>query len=194
MCQLELYNTLIRYTLISNKETLDLPSASSPDWDLLAYNSAGELGWAIYTDSVANDFVILDTPTFLTIDGLGINTNTDYLPAAATGPLWRENKITPIAVGDSYNLRIDLEITAKTQNPASISLSLDINPTGTPIIIAEKEINTSKTVPYTISVALPIFTLDTFIANGGAILLQTSSGEITVGKRSILIVRTSTST
>lgn len=183
-----------RYTLISNKQTIDLPDVSSPDWDLLAYNSAGDLGWAIYTDSVSSDFVILDIPTFLTIDGLGADTNTDYLPAAATAPLWSDNKITPIALGDSYNLRIDLEITAKTQNPASIALALDINPEGSPIIIAEKEINTSKTAPYTISVALPIFTLNTFIANGGAILLQTSSGEITVGKRSILIVRTSTST
>ena len=183
-----------RYTLISNKQTIDLPDVSSPDWDLLAYNSAGDLGWAIYTDSVSSDFVILDIPTFLTIDGLGTDTNTDYLPAAATAPLWSDNKITPIALGDSYNLRIDLEITAKTQNPASIALALDINPDGSPIIIAEKEISTSKTAPYTISVALPIFTLNTFVANGGAILLQTSSGEITVGNRSILIVRTSTST
>ena len=179
------------YALISNKVTTAPPVVTSPDWDFLAYDSRNDNGWAIYADSVATNLLIADTGTVLTIDGLGKLPERTYLPKGATRDLWLTNYIQPISVGDSYNLRIDLEVIDKTANPASLSLELNINPGGTPIIIAEKEINTSKTVPYTISIPLPIFSLNTFVNNGGEIILTSSTGEITVGKRSILIIRTS---
>ena len=157
-------------------------------------------GWAHYTDSLTTPTLALTT-TFskLTVDGTGGTSESNYLPKEIRGvsELWdvATNKITPISVGDSYNLRLDLEITAKTGAVANLFIELDIGGGATPtIVIVDRILGIGKSAPFTLSISFPIFCLSTFVTNGGQIFLATDSGTATIGKRSIFIQRVSSGT
>lgn len=156
-------------------------------------------GWRMIEDGLISTPTISvgTTPTLLTIDDEdeANNTNSNYLPLAirGTGDLWSvaNSRITPIHVGDSYDLRINLGITAVAGNPTNLTVKLDIGSGSSPTIItAERVHNITKTPPYTVSFTIPVFTLDNFVNNGGRIFLSTDAGTVTVGTRSLLIVRT----
>jgi len=155
-------------------------------------------GWGNYVDALTTPAtqVITTTPSKLQIDGAGATSESGYLPREIRGisELWdtTNDKITPINIGDSYSLRIDLGITAKSGLPTLLNLQLDIGGGATPtIVIVDRVIGAPKTPPYNISIAFPIFCLATFIANGGQLFLSTDTGTITIGKRIINIYRIS---
>jgi len=153
-----------------------------------------EKGWAHYVDSIAGNQTISTTNVLLTIDTLGAANSTIYLPKEIRGisELWDStlNRITPISLGDSYDLRIDFTIASKASVPTELTLTLDIGGAATPtVVILTRYISLSKTPPYTISVGFPIFCLETFILNGGQIFLKTDSGSISVSARNIMIKR-----
>lgn len=157
------------------------------------YGVAYTHGWGYYEDGETSPATqsITTTPTYIQIDGLGSNSNTDYLPVGVSA-LWdtTNDKITPENIGDAYTLRFDFEITAKTGSPTLIDLSLDIGGTGSITIpIVERIIGLTKTPPYKISVGFPVFCLTTFNTNGGRLFLATDTGTITIGGRGISIFR-----
>jgi hypothetical protein len=128
------------------------------------------------------------------IDALGGGTNEDYLPNAIEGgvSLWdaSTSKITPVSVGDCYDMRINLTVTAKASAPTRLNIQLDIGGGASPsIVIAEKTQTVEKTTPFPVSVNILIFCLSTFIANGGQIFLSTDTGSLTISSRSILLSR-----
>lgn len=158
----------------------------------------GVQGWGFYQDAETTPATqtITTTPSILQIDGGGANTETNYLPAEilGIGDLWdtTNDKIDPIGVGDSYALRVDIEITAKSGNPDILDFTLDIGGTSSITIpIVERIISTGKTPPYSVSIGFPVFTLTTFNTNGGQIFLSTDTGTITIGARAISIYRIS---
>lgn len=165
--------------------------------DLITAIDAGSFaGWGFYTDENVSDQVITTTPSKLIINGLGAATNTDYLPAEilGSGELWSSlnNTITPIGLGDGYTLRVDLEIKLEGANPSEMVVQVDIGGGATPtVVIVERLISTGKSVPYTVSMGFPYFTLATFVANGGQIFLNTDAGTVTLGSRQISIHRIS---
>lgn len=151
-------------------------------------------GWANYADSAGVSQVLDTTPTILTINSLGANTDEDHLPREIRGvtSLWDnvDNLITPIAVGDSYDVRIDLTVTAITGVPTYILFQLDIGTAGVPNIIMEKEIQFNRTSPpIKLNDTFEIFCKDTFLANGGAIKLSVDTGTATIGARQVFISR-----
>lgn len=154
-------------------------------------------GWGYYQDSLTiPSQTINTTESKIIIDGSGSNSNTDYLPTEilGTGNLWDSvsNKITPINIGDSYSIRIDLEILSKTGSPTLLDLVLDIGGGATSSInIVERILGLTKTPPYSLSIGFPIFTLSTFNTNGGQFFLSTDTGSVTIGKRAISIYRIS---
>ena len=160
-------------------------------------------GWAYYRDGGTTPAtqVIGTTPVKLLIDGLGASSESGYLPYAIRGisELWDTaiDEITLIALGDSYDIRLDLDISAKSGLPTRIDLVLDIGatPDGTDgagsVLIVQKIINAAKTTPYNISEAVPIFSLATFLANNGSIWLSTDAGTVTVAGRGVYLNRTS---
>ena len=157
-------------------------------------------GWAFYSDDVSSTQVFTGTPSQLSINALGSTTEESKLPLSIRGlsSLWDDTTdcITPITSGDTYDLRIILEITNTASNPTRFSISLDIGdtPDGTggagSIIIAEDSKTLKTGTPQTHVISFPIFTLDTFLANCGTLWVTVDSGSITVSERSILIVRT----
>ena len=156
------------------------------------------LGWGMYThdQTAPSTQVITTTDSKLIIDGGGANSESGYLPYEIRGSaeLWDviNNKITPIAIGDGYTIRVDMNVTAKSGSPTELEFELDIGGGATPtIIIVDRIISTGKTPPYQVSIGLPIFSLATFLTNGGQIFLKTDTGTVTITERQISIHRIS---
>lgn len=153
---------------------------------------ASTFGWAIYSDSAATSQTIGTTPVKLLVNGLGSATNTTYKPTGYVGEMWdtANNKILAETVGDSFDLRLDLTINAKSSNPNRITMKLDIGGGASPsIVIVERDSTVQKTTPFTIDIGIPIFSLDTFVANGGQIFLEVDTGTVTVTNRSVFLKR-----
>lgn len=153
-------------------------------------------GFGNYDDDVASDLTITSTPSKLTINSLGSQTNEAYLPyeIRGTSSLWDSatNKITPINIGDEYNLRVDFTISAKTGSPSEIDFTVDIGGQSTITIpILKRTIPITKTAPFSFNVGFPIYALDTFKANGGQLFFNVNSGTVTVAARDIYISRIS---
>ena len=158
-------------------------------------------GWGYYQDQeTAPATQVFDgTPQQLLIDGAGANSESGYLPRQIRGSseLWTSDKITPIELGDSYNVRLDIEVTATTSNPTRFDVSLDIGttPDGTggagSILIVERSTTLKTGTPQKYSLGFPIFCLSTFLSNGGTFWISVNSGTMTVAGRGIVLVRTS---
>ena len=182
--------------------------AAASDKQLYVSNGAGSgnwrhhpLGWGYYRDAyVTGGGVgqsITTTPSIWQIDGLGPKTNTTYLPPVirGSGDLWdvATNKLTPIGEGDTYDIRIDMVVDAKTGGtPGQLTMEMDISGTGvyaTRTTVFEHFWDLSKTAPYRVSVGVPIFTIAPFPANGAQFWLQVDSGSISITDSAIFINR-----
>ena len=175
-------------------------ASSASDGEVYISDGAGSgawtylpMGWGFYKDN-ASAQTFNTTAAKLSIDGAGATTEESYLPRDIRGSasLWNttSDKITPIAVGDQYDIRLDLPITAKTGSPTLLTLQLDIGGGATPTtVIVTRDISVSKTPPFTLSVGFPIFCLTTFITNGGQIFLKTDTGTVDITAPAILIAR-----
>ena len=175
-----------------NKNTDNLPTDYSLPID---YNASSDInGYAYYVDSLATPTIVVDTSyTEITIDDLGASI-LDYLPKEIRGvsQLWTTNKITPIAIGDDYDGRLDVTVTTKTGSPTFIEFIIDISGStaGTNKAFTGY-IQNIGVYPYDQSLPLDFFTLDTFLANGGKLYARTDAGTVTIGRRNIKISRKS---
>ena len=155
-------------------------------------------GFGAYADGLVTvpTQVITTAEQKLSIDGDGATSESGFLPREirGTSELWDAvaDKITPIAVGDTYSFRISFAITAKSGSPNSLTIKLDMGVYVTPtIVITEIEIQLSKTPPYSITQTFGGFSLATFVANGGQLFLTTDTGTVTIGDRRLFINRIS---
>lgn len=151
-------------------------------------------GWGYYQhNGLAQNFTSTDSK--LLINASGPLTNTSYLPneIKGTGQLWSaaNSRVTPIRLGDSYQLRLDLPITART-SANELTISLDISGGATPAsVILPKYQSIAKTPPFTVSVEITVVVLSTTtLSNGIQFFLKTDSGNIDITNPSITIVRT----
>jgi hypothetical protein len=149
-------------------------------------------GWAHYRGTGGQVFGV--TPSKVLIDGAIASSTSAYLPyeIRGVGELFdvATSTMTPISVGDTYDVRIDLRVTAKTGTPTEVNLILDIGgAVGVTIPVVSTFRRTARTVPFENDIAFPIFCLDTFVANGGQFFLATDSGTITCGEFSLTLVR-----
>lgn len=155
-------------------------------------------GWGAYADgeTAPATQTFNTTPSKLQIDGAGAGTEENYLPLSirGTGSLWDSvnDKITPISIGDSYDIRINLEVTGKTSSPNVLTMEVDIGGGGSPtIVIVPDDKSVTKAPPYNLVYTFPIYDLTTFFTNGAQIFLSTDVGSLTIGARNISIFRTS---
>lgn len=162
--------------------------AGSGTWSTAPTN---QHGWANYTDTAA-------AQTFGTTDArLNNNKGTlieTYLPKEirGSGTLWASNKLTPIAVGDAYVIRLTLPVTAKTGSPNKIFVSMDIGNTGAITnLIDVREFGVTGTPPYNLNFTTTVFSLSTFKANGMQIFVKTDTGTVDILDPQIFITRVS---
>lgn len=155
---------------------------SAPASRKMSIRNAMGMGWAYYQDGTytsGSPLSVNNALVQLLIDGLGTDTEKGQLPVNASGnpiELWNTltDKITPINAGDAYDLRLDFK--ASTATPSTyMDLKLDIG-TGTPVNIVTRTLQFPKGTgtTHSFSVGFPIFSLATFIANGGKLMLDTT--------------------
>jgi len=152
-------------------------------------------GWASYKDN-ASAQTFTTTAAKLSIDGLGSTTEIGYLPEGVTA-LWdtAADKIIASGLGDSYIVRIDLPITAVTGSASILELELDIGGGATPsIVIVDRQISVAAGSNKVVSVSFGLFSLSTFVANGGQIFLKSDANTVQVTAPSVLIQRVSQGT
>lgn len=160
-----------------------------------AINAASETGWGFYEDSLTTPTQTFNsTPSKLSIDKLGSQTFEGELPLDINGlgSLWdsTNNKITPVNSGDSWDIRLDLQVQNRTSNPNYALLKFDIGGLATPsIVIVERRFEVSGTTPFQVSFSTAVFSRDTFINNGCQLFIETDTGSIDVSTRNILIKR-----
>jgi hypothetical protein len=150
-------------------------------------------GWSSYKDGSTGAQTFTATAAKLQCDGVASTIET-YAPLEirGSGSLWNvtTDDIIPIALGDSYSVRVDLPVTART-SANYITLTLDIGSTaGITNAIVIRRIETDRAAPFDVSVNFTIFCLDTFIANGGQFFIATDTGTIAVTAPGIVISRT----
>jgi hypothetical protein len=91
-------------------------------------------------------------------------------------------------------VRLQVTINSVSGNPKSINCQLDIGADVTPTIIiaVDSKALRSSSYPQAYTFTFPVFSLQTFVTNGGKFYLETDTGTAVIGFRSILIERNST--
>ena len=178
------------------------PSSSSNGVGVLRKLTLSELdtstaapwtGWEHLADSTytsGSPLSVLDgVRTKVTIDGLGSATNKDYLPSGVTG-FWdvAENQFDPVAEGDCYDVRLQFKC-ATTPTNAFVDCELDIGGALGVILRETRPLLRAASATNIVVFSWPVFTLDTFLANGGEFYI-TPNEDATFWDFAITIIRT----
>lgn len=98
-------------------------------------------GWADYEDvaTTGTPISVTATPTVLTNDGTGVNTNTNYLPVGGNGvtQLWDTSSngfdFSDLNVGDMVDIRMDISVIITSTNTA-VDVNLHMGSGGSIIV------------------------------------------------------------
>jgi len=111
-------------------------------------------GWADYADAATTGSPIAVTavPTALTNDGLGVDTNTKYLPISGNGitQLWNTSSngfdFSDLNVGDMLEIRMDIDVITASNNTA-VDVNLHMGSGGAVIVpfISQQNFKTTGT-------------------------------------------------
>lgn len=136
-------------------------------------------GWVSYFDTQytnsASALVVNNDRVQLTCNGLGDQSNTNFLPASGSA-LWstNSNAITSDNVGNAFDVRIQF-----TAQPAGsddyMDIDFDIGAGTNQIVIAHRLVTSPKGTDANIySFTTSLYSLDTFVANGCKIYLDST--------------------
>lgn len=146
--------------------------------------SSGQ-GWAYYVDSQYTSgsprTISGNTRTLLTNNKLGADTNETYLPSD-TITWWNSttNRFTPTNLGDAYDVRLGIIANASGSNPY-ITFDLDVGGSIGIIWANTGVFARGAGVATRFTMSIPVFTLDTFLSNGGGFYITTSSSTTIYG-------------
>jgi hypothetical protein len=157
-----------------------------------AVDSTFKRGWAQYAHHPTNaaQRVSGATNNVLQIDGGGSTSNTNYLPQGVDA-LWDTNnyKVISNEVGNGYNVRVQFTCDPVSISDDKLDVLFDIG--GAVGQISGRTIGSPKGAdPFTVSVAIPLFSLDTFVANGCSIYINPLGNDFDITDASILIQQT----
>lgn len=151
-------------------------------------------GWAMYVDSAhtqgSPQSFVAGVPALYTNDGLEAGSNSDYKPGSAEW--WSGNRIQTQKLGDTYVLRLHF-VVVPGSNDSSVSVTFDIgsDPLGAgsvPITVRTQRLARGNGVPQNVQMSFPIFCLDTFVANGCAVVIETEHNS-DIYEKKLLIVK-----
>jgi hypothetical protein len=111
-------------------------------------------GWADYEDTATKGtpISVTATPTVLTNDGLGVDTNTKYLPSSGNGvtQLWDASSngfdFSDLNVGDMVDIRMDINVITTSTNTA-VDVNLHMGSGGSVVVpfISQQNFKTAGT-------------------------------------------------
>jgi hypothetical protein len=147
------------------------------------------LGWVDYRDTL-NTESNRQNLTAGSDQKITINAGTSLLSYAPTDGegLWDSvnNKIQPINLGDAYNIRIDFKATISS-NDGYFEFALIVGGTIGKAFGEMKVFPKGFNVIHNFSIDFPVYALDTFLTNGGEIVINPSHTMTLFDKRIIII-------
>jgi hypothetical protein len=155
-------------------------------------NSSYVHGWASYADTVwteASPFTILAGNTAV-VDNNANNKIEVQLPRGVLS-FYDEinNKITPENEGDAYSISFRFNAKSSANNDR-FDVFLDINAVTGAIIRETKSFNKGVGVEQSFNINFTVFSLDTFVLNGGKITITAEAGNLSLYRIVYVIVRT----
>jgi hypothetical protein len=149
-----------------------------------------QTGWANYSTTTytsASPFSIAPAST-VTLPNNANNSIITDLPLGVTAFYnGTTNKITPASIGDSYIVNIRFKAKTTTNNDY-LTLYIDIG-SGSQINAEAKQFLKGANTEQAFNFTLPIFTLATFVSNGGLIKIISNAGTISVYDITYFITR-----
>jgi hypothetical protein len=176
---------------------LDLFAAyKGSDWQLFNDGNSIGTGWAQYKDDqyTSGSPLSVAEGNTVTIDNNGGSTIKSHLPTGITDFYdVATSKITPENSGDAYNIRIDFS--AYTSSPSGLAqLKIDIGDGITPNVIVTRAFTFPKGTgsgnATKFSTTTTFYSLGTFLANGGAVQVESLTGNTTLYDVNFVITRT----
>lgn len=151
------------------------------------YNVAGWVEYKDLTNTVSSKQALTaGQANILTIDGA--STIKTYKPLGmGNSELWATNKITPLALGDSYMVRVDFEADISNAN-GHFDVDCFIGGAIGRTYKDSKSFPKGANTAHSFSINFLIYSLDTFIANGGQIRI-TPSHSMNIWDKRIIIDR-----
>ena len=141
-----------------------------------------KMGWEVSFDNTYTSgsplTIASSARTLLPCDGAGAQSNNTYLPTGVT-ELWDTtlNKIVSGQTGNAFDVRVQFQCDPATAVASFFDIEFDIGDGAPDIVIASRTITIPKgTDPFTVSIAIPLFSLATFIANGCKIYVNNTGG------------------
>ena len=148
-------------------------------------------GWGYWQDNANRtgnrQLITADTRALFTVDGLGENTNTDFLGDMPSS-VYNGNTIMPNGVGNTYTVRIDYKASSNSVSQGEYcEVALDIGDGGVIEILDDRfDLAKGSGNTHIFSRTYQIFCLDTFNANGGKFYI-TPSISVDIWDRAISI-------
>jgi hypothetical protein len=145
-------------------------------------------GWVEFKDTQHTE-ANRQNLTALESNKITINAGSTILTQKPTGGenLWDavNNKIRPINLGDAYNVRIDFKATIAS-NDGYFDFALNIGGAIGNAVAELKVFPKGMGVIHNFSLDFPIYTLNTFVENGGELILNPSHAMTIFDKRIII--------
>lgn len=147
-------------------------------------------GWIRYQDTVNNSAnkQTLTASIDNTITIVDADPIDQYKPAIiGSSQLWTGNKITPYAIGDNYIVRLDFSASINTLQ-GYFDIKVDIDGLIGNVFNAVQTFPKGSNEDHKFSYTFLIYTLETFITNGGEIFINPSNTML-IWDKSILITK-----
>lgn len=166
-------------------------TGSSPDSSWQEFGNKTPTGWGLYLDdqyTLASPLVINAGTTVLFPNNMA-SKNETYLPS--DGTLYSGNRITPNTLGSSLALRVTFKAKSSIGN-GGFSVSVDISAAGDgsiTVVSYPTRMLRGSGIEAVYTVNLPMYALETFIANGGAVRITSEAGTLSVYDISFLITK-----
>ena len=149
-------------------------------------NRVNETGWAVYFGST-NSLTVAGDRNQIEIDGLGSATETNYLPATS-GNLWVSNQIVSGNTGNAFECRLQFQADPAQSSDTHFDVEWDIGGAGTNVISTRTITSPKGADPFVVSIAIPLFSLGTFVTNGCSIFINADSAQdFTITNFSIMV-------
>lgn len=175
----------------SDRQVYIADGAGSGSWALFE-----KTGWANYEDNTSVAASITTTASQLEVDKQGTDTEEDFLPRQirGAGTLWNSttNRITPIAVGDLYLVKITLTDIVETGTPNTIKVEYDSGAGALPATAPRVAYSSSlpdANWPSEVTVQFMVTADQSAVSNGIRLTLSTNAGSAAYTGREILITR-----
>lgn len=157
-------------------------------------NNVQGSGWAQYQDTqyTQGSPLVVSQGSTVTMPINGISNITSHLPEGVDS-LYNGTRITPASVGDFYDIRVNFTGFASVANGGFI-IDIDISTAGDGSnVVASCPVRmirgsgSGNAQIYTVNV--PVFSLNTFVANGGLIRFTALDGNMSIYNATLVIAR-----